>query len=79
MANTDHRKNIINELSQKLGANPDELETSAKEGNIENILRKLSPAQQTKVRSLLNNPEEARKVLENPQVQALLRKLQGNG
>ncbi len=79
MANSDNQKNIMQELSKKLGASQQEIESSAKSGNIESILQKLSPAQQTKVRSLLENPEETRKILENPQVQALLRKLKGNG
>ncbi len=79
MANQDNRNDIMQELSKKLGASPTELESSAKNGNIEGILKKLNPAQQEKVRSLLNNPEETRKIMENPQVQALIRKLKGNG
>ncbi len=79
MANSDNRNDIMQELSKKLGASSSEIESSAKSGNIENILSKMSPAQQAKVRSLLNNPEETRKILESPQVQALMRKLSGNG
>lgn len=79
MANKDNKNEIMQELSKKLGASPSEIESSAKSGNIENILSKMSPAQQAKVRSLLNNPEETRKILENPQVQTLIKKLSGNG
>jgi len=74
-----NNKDIMQELSGKIGATPKELEDSAKSGNIEKILQKLNPAQREKVKSLLNNPEETRKIMENPQVQALIRKLQGNG
>lgn len=79
MASSDNKNEIMQELSKKLGSSPAELENSAKSGNIEGILKKLNPAQQAKVRSLLENPEETRKLMENPQVQALLRKLKGNG
>lgn len=72
-------KDIMQELSGKIGATPKEIEASARSGNIEKILQKLNPAQREKVKSLLNSPEETRKIMENPQVQALIRKLKGNG
>lgn len=77
MANNSDKNQIMQELSSKLGTSPAEIENSAKNGNIEHIIAKLSPAQQAKVRSLLQNPEETRKILENPQVQALMKKLKG--
>ena len=79
MANQDNRNEIMQELSKKLGTSGADLENSAKSGNIEHIIAKLNPAQQAKVRSLLQNPEETRKILENPQVQALIKRLKGNG
>lgn len=72
-------KDIMQELSKKIGANPKELEESAKSGNMESILNKLNPSQREKVESLLADPDRTRKIMESPQVQALIRKLQGNG
>lgn len=74
-----NKKEIIDMLSKKLGTSAQDIEASAKEGKVENLIGKLSPAQQEKVRNLLSDPNETKKLLENPQVQSLIRKLQGNG
>ena len=51
----------------------------AKNKNIQGLMNKLSAEDQQKVRSILQNPEETKKILSNPKVQELLRKFKGNG
>lgn len=79
MNNNKRKDDIMNMLAGKLGKSAEEIENSAKQGNVDSLIGKLSPAQQEKVKALLSNPEQTRKLMENPQVQALIRKLQGNG
>lgn len=74
-----NKKEIMDMLSQKLGTSAQDIEASAKEGKVESLIGKLSPAQQEKVRKLLSDPNETKKLMENPQVQSLIRKLNGNG
>ena len=74
-----NKKEIINMLSQKLGKSAQDIETDAKQGKVDNLIGKLSEAQQKKIKNLLSNPDELSKLMSNPQVQSLLRKMQGNG
>ena len=50
-----------------------------KNKNVQNLMNKLSPEDQKKVRSILENPEETKKILSNPKVRELIRKLNING
>lgn len=79
MNNNSQKKDIMDMLSEKLGKSAQDIEQSAKQGKVDSLIGKLSPAQQEKIKSLLSNPEETKKLLSNPQVQALLRRMQGNG
>lgn len=79
MSNGNFEQEMLRNLSKNLGQSPDEIRNSAQAGNVSSLLNKLSKEQRDKVNSVLQNPEETKKLLENPQVQALIRKLQGNG
>lgn len=79
MANTDKQNEMLEMLSKKLGQSPAEIKESAQSGNIQGLLSKMNPEQREKVNSLLSNPEATKKLMENPQVQALIKKLSGNG
>ena len=79
MNNNSQKNDIMEMLSQKLGKSAQDIEAGAKEGKVESLIGKLSSAQQERVRALLSDPQETNKLLSNPQVQALLRRLQGNG
>ncbi|MBQ8000776.1 MAG: hypothetical protein IJ298_06090 [Ruminococcus sp.] len=70
---------FLSMLSQKLGKSPEEIKSSAQAGNIDALTGNLSPQQQTKLKSILSDPEQTRKIMENPQVQALIRMLSSNG
>lgn len=79
MSNSNFDNEIFKNLSKSLGQNPEEIKKSAQQGNMEALMKNLSPSQKQKVSSVLQNPEATKKLLENPQVQALIRKLQNNG
>ena len=79
MNNNSQKNDIMEMLSQKLGKSAQDIEAGAKQGKVESLIGKLSSAQQERVRALLSDPQETNKLLSNPQVQALLRRLQGNG
>ncbi len=79
MSNSNFENEIMKNLSKSLGQNPEDMKNNAQQGNLEALMKNLSPEQKKKVNSVLNNPEATKKLLENPQVQALIRKLQNNG
>lgn len=66
-------------LSKKLGQSPEEIKSSAQSGNLDTLTGNLSEEQQKKVKAILSDPEQTRKIMENPQVQALIRMLSSNG
>lgn len=51
----------------------------ARNKNIQSLMNRLSAEDQKKVQSILQNPEETKKILSNPKVQELLRKFKDNG
>ena len=79
MNNSGQNKDIMDMLSQKLGKSPQDIESCARQGKVEELLGKLSDSQREKVNSLLSDPEQTKKLLSSPAVQSLIRKLSSNG
>lgn len=79
MSNKDFPNEMLRNLSKNLGQSPEQIVSNAQSGNLEGLLSNLSKEQKDKVNDLLTNPEKSRKFLENPQIQALIRKLSSNG
>lgn len=79
MSNKDFPNEMLRNLSKNLGQSPEQIVNNAQIGNLEGLLSNLSKEQKDKVNDLLTNPEKSRKFLENPQIQALIRKLSSNG
>ncbi len=79
MSKGNYSEDMFKNLSQSLGQSPDTIKNSAQQGNMDALLKNLSPQQREKVNNMLNNPEATKKILENPKVQALIKKLQNNG
>lgn len=79
MSNKDFPNEMLRNLSKNLGQSPEQIVNNAQSGNIQGLLSNLSEEQKNKVNDLLTNPEKSRKFLENPQIQALIRKLSSNG
>ena len=79
MSNKDFPNEMLRNLSKNLGQSPEQIVSNAQSGNLEGLLSNLSKEQKDRVNDLLTNPEKSRKFLENPQIQALIRKLSSNG
>ncbi len=77
MAN--NQKELLEMLSKHLNLSSDNIAQNAKAGNIEGLIKGLDPITQQRVLSLLQNPDETRKIMENPAVQSLIRRLSSNG
>lgn len=69
------QKEFLSQLSGKLHKSPEEIKASAQAGNVDALTSNLSEAQQRKLREIISDPEKTRAIMENPQVQKLLRML----
>ena len=75
----NRQSEFLSQVSKKLGRSAEEIKSSAQSGNIDALTRNLSEDQQRKVREILSDPEKTKKIMENPQVQALMRLLNSDG
>ena len=73
------QKEFLSQLASKLGKSTEEIKASAQAGNVEALTCNLSQAQQEKLREIMSDPEKTRAIMENPQVQKLIRMLSSNG
>lgn len=73
------QKEFLSQLASKLGKSTEEIKASAQAGNVEALTGNLSQAQQEKLREIMSDPEKTRAIMENPQVQKLIRMLSSNG
>ncbi len=76
MADNNFNK-MFGDLSQKLGMSEDNLKSAAKKGNVQDMLKNVSPEQSKQIEDILSDPEKTRQILNSPQAQALM-KLFGN-
>ena len=67
----------LGEVSKKYGISKEQLESAAQSGNIENLLKNTNPNQSKQIESVLSDPEKAKKLLQSPQAQALMKLLGG--
>ena len=76
---SDNKKvnKLLGEVSKKYGISKEQLESAAQSGNIENLLKKTKPNQSKQNESVLSDPEKAKKLLQSPQAQALMKLLGG--
>ena len=76
---SDNKKvnKLLGEVSKKYGISKEQLESAAQSGNIENLLKNTNPTQSTQIESVLSDPEKAKKLLQSPQAQALMKLLGG--
>ena len=66
---------LIAKLSQKAGTDPEHLKRAMQNGSADEMLKKLDPSQQQKIRSLLNNKTELERIMRSDAAQAILKKL----
>ena len=76
---SDNKKvnKLLGEVSKKYGISKEQLESAAQSGNIENLLKNTNPNQSQQIESVLSDPEKAKKLLQSPQAQALMKLLGG--
>ena len=76
---SDNKKvnKLLGEVSKKYGISKEQLESAAQSGNIENLLKNTNPNQSEQIESVLSDPEKAKKLLQSPQAQALMKLLGG--
>ena len=76
---SDNKKvnKLLGEVSKKYGISKEQLESAAQSGNIENLLKNTNPTQSKQIESVLSDPEKAKKLLQSPQAQALMKLLGG--
>lgn len=69
----NNKNKILGELSEKLGLSQQQIESAANSGDIKNMLQNADKAQVKQIENILSDPEKAKKLLESPQAQALLK------
>ena len=76
---SDNKKvnKLLGEVSKKYGISKEQLESAAQSGHIENLLKNTNPNQSKQIESVLSDPEKAKKLLQSPQAQALMKLLGG--
>ena len=76
---SDNKKvnKLLGEVSKKYGISKEQLESAAQSGNIENLLKNTNPNHSKQIESVLSDPEKAKKLLQSPQAQALMKLLGG--
>lgn len=68
---------MLNNLSHKLGVSEEELKNANSNGKIEELLKNNKNINSEKVQSILSDPEKAKKILNSPQAQALIKLFNG--
>lgn len=77
MANNEQINSLINQLSQRLNADSNEVRAALQKGNLDKVLSNMDKKQADKIGQILSDPEESKKILSTPQAQALIKKLMG--
>lgn len=71
--NSQKMDQLLRQLSQKLGTNPDQLRSSAQKGDVSQVISGLKPEDAQKVQKILNDKSAQEKLLATPQAQELLK------
>ncbi len=77
MADNNNVNKLMSELSNRLGISKGDIESAAKSGNIEGMLKNADSKQAKQLEDVLSDPEKAKKLLNSPQAQALMKLLGG--
>lgn len=73
MQNRPDLNGLIQEASKKLGVNSKELQRQVESGKLDDLLKKMPPKQAQSFQQILNNPELAKKMMQSPQVQQMMK------
>lgn len=77
MANQEEINRLIDNLSKRLGKEPQQIKNAAQNGNMQSILQGMNSTQAARLEKILSDPEASKKILDTPQAQALIKKLLG--
>ncbi len=64
---------LIQEASKKLGMNPNDLKKQVESGKLDQLMKNLPPQQAQGFQQILNNPDVAKKMMQSPQVQQMMK------
>lgn len=65
---------LLRKASQQMGTSANELKQQVENGKLDDIMKKLPKQQAESFQNILNNPELAKKLMESPQAQAIMKK-----
>ena len=68
---------ILNELSKKIGANPNKLKSDIQKGDLNNILNYLPQNEAEKINNILSSPKALNELLNTKEAKNLMEKLNG--
>lgn len=71
----DQMNKLIEQLSKRLHTTPEQLQKSADNGQIDQILNQADSDSAARVRAVLSDPEKTKALLNSPQAQALMKRL----
>ena len=75
------KPNKVDELfeaaGKKLGKNPGDLKAQLQNGNLDSVMKGLSPQQSQQISSLLNDKQAMAQFMENPQIKQIIAKMSG--
>ncbi len=74
----DNINKLLSSLSKQLGVSENQIKNAAKSGNVNEMLKNADTEQSEKIKSILNDPEKAKELLNSPQAQALIKLLGDN-
>lgn len=68
---------LLNLAGQRMGTDPQKLKAQMESGQMDSILKGLSPTQQAQINNLMSSPAAIEQFMTNPKVQQLIKGLMG--
>lgn len=68
---------MLEELSLRLGVSQQAIKEAAQSGNVNDLLKNADSESSEQIKSVLNDPQKAQKILNSPQAQAIIKMLNG--
>ena len=71
----ENKEKLFADLSRQLNLPPEQIESSCKTGDADNLMKNLDSGTAAQVQSILSDPDKTRELLNSPQAQALIKLL----
>ena len=71
---SDKMNELLSQLSKKLGMSKEQIAGAAEKGDVDSLLQN-TDCDTSQVKSILNDPEKTKQLLNSPQAQALMKLL----